>query len=118
MSEHNPYAPVLFFEYDHRPGHYCTMLSDHHMVEVAELFEAAGYMGGGYDWEAIARQSVRAFAPELEGCFGTDPEAGTFAAYGKDEAALRKLAELLHDAFHDRDRLARLIADAEPDWFD
>jgi hypothetical protein len=44
-----------------------------------------------------------------------DSEGGTFVAGGLDPAALRRLAERLYAAFHDRALLARLITEAELD---
>jgi hypothetical protein len=93
------------------------MLSDNHMGAVSDLFEAAGHEGGGYDWETICKQLVRTRAPELKKRFRTDPEAGMFVAYGKDLEALKQLAQLMHQAFHDRTLLKTLIEDAsEEDW--
>ncbi|MFF0295232.1 immunity 51 family protein [Kitasatospora sp. NPDC004615] len=118
MTDREMYAPLRFFEYDHRPGSYCLLLSDDRMVAVDEVFEAAGQPNGGYSWEAVARSAVRSRAPHLEGRFGYDPEAGMFVAYGEDAAALRELGALLSGAFHDRPTLRELIDAAEPDWFD
>ena len=117
-EERETWSPLILFEYDHKLGNYCLMLSDNHMVAHCDLFEAAGYMGGGYDWGTIARQSIRAHAPELTGRLGMDPEAGTFVAYGTDLEALQVLGGLLHAAFHDQVRLQALIEGADPDWFD
>ncbi|MFI9786389.1 immunity 51 family protein [Kitasatospora sp. NPDC051984] len=118
MTDREMYAPLRFFEYDHRPGSYCLLLSDDRMVAVDEVFEAAGQPNGGYSWEAVARSAVRSRAPHLEGRFGYDPEAGMFVAYGEDAAALRELGAMLSGAFHDRPTLRELIDAAEPDWFD
>ncbi|GIG89404.1 immunity 51 family protein [Plantactinospora endophytica] len=114
----NSFSPLRFFEYDHDPGNYCLMLSDMRMVDVSDVFEAAGHLGNGYDWTGVARSVVRSDAPDLADRFGYDPEAGTFVAYGTDPAALRQLGGLLQGAFHDRAKLAELIRSAEPDWFD
>ena len=114
----NPYAPLVLFEYDHKPGEYCLMLSDNHMVDVMDAFEEVGQYGNGYGWEAVTRQAMRAHAPELDGLFDYDPEAGTFVAFGSNHAALQRLAELLSKAFADRELLLELLRDAEEDWFD
>jgi hypothetical protein len=111
-------TPLKLFEYDHDPGSWCLLLSDSEMVKVIEPFEAAGEEGGGYAWEAVARQAVRAHAPQLEGRFGTDPEAGMFVAYGRDVDALRTLGGLLKRAFDERAFLESLIAGVDPDWWD
>lgn len=115
-SEREAYAPLILFEYDHKPGHYSLILSDAHMVEVSAPFEAAGYMGGGYDWNAVALQAARDAG--IFGRFGTDPEAGMFAAYGTDLDALQILGAALRAAHADPMRLAALIEAADPDDFD
>lgn len=118
VNDRDSYTPLVLFEYEHNPGNYCLMLSDQHMVQVTEVFERLGQYGNGYDWEAVARQVVRARGNELEGRFKYDPEAGTFVAYGQDLDALRELGQELKRAFDDSDLLAGLIRDADPDWFD
>ncbi|WP_073810811.1 immunity 51 family protein [Kitasatospora sp. CB01950] len=117
-TDRETYAPLSFFEYDHRPGSYCLLLTDDRMLAVDEVFEAAGQQNGGYGWEAVARSAVRTHAPQLEGRFRYDPEAGMFVAYGEDAAALRELGVLLSGAFRDLAALRELIDSADPDWFD
>ncbi|MFB7722916.1 MULTISPECIES: Imm51 family immunity protein [unclassified Nocardia] len=118
MTDRETFAPLVFFEYDHNPGNYCLMLSDSHMVELEEVFAESGYECGGYAWAGVARSAVATRAPELDGKFGLDPEAGTFVAYGEDAEALRRLGLLLREAFQERAVLAELIASGDPEWFD
>jgi hypothetical protein len=118
MTDRETYAPLVFFEYDHRPGSYCLMLSDHHMVAVESVLDRCGQYGNGYGWEGVARSAVRERAPELAGRFRYDSEAGTFVAYGEDCEALRQLGALLQRAFRDGAELEQLIAAGDPEWFD
>jgi Immunity protein 51 len=117
LNDRDTYAPLILFEYDDRPGHYCLLLGDQHMVALDDVFEQNGQENNGYAWEAVARQAVRAHAPDI-GKLGFDPEAGMFVAYGEDLDALKRLGALLRDAFHNRQRLTELIRDADPDWWD
>ena len=117
-EERVAYAPLILFEYDHDPGMYSLVLSDNHMVGVDGPFQAAGHEGGGYDWAGVARQIQQREQPALAGRFGMDPEAGMFVAFGEDLEALQALAAELHAAFHDPERLTKLIAGADPGWFD
>ena len=110
------YAPFVLFEYGHKPGTYCLMLSDAAMVDVADIFDAQGRDGNGYGWADVAIQVVRTQAPELERRFRMDPEAGTFVTFGDDKVALEKLGALLRGAFHDRDQLSALVAAAPREW--
>jgi len=110
------YEPFVLFEYGHKPGTYCLMLSDDKMVDVTDVFEEHGRDGNGYAWADVAVQVVRTRAPDVEGRFRMDPEAGTFVAFGDDREALEKLAALLREAFHDRELLSTLVADAPHEW--
>lgn len=112
LDERTKYAPLILFEYDHEPGKYCLMLSDDHMIEHDELFEANGREPSGYGWADVALQVIRTRAPALEARLGMDPEAGTFVAYGSDLEALQQLGALLHEAFHDPAILGPLVKDA------
>lgn len=111
-------APLKLFEYDHKPGHFCLMLSDQYMVDVMDVFEEAGRYGNGYNWEAVARQALREYAIEYVGEVDYDPEAGMFVAFGESREALQALGELLAKALKDREFLEELLRDAEEDWFD
>ncbi len=120
MTEHEygDLAPLRLFEYDHRPGHYCLMLTDDAMVPVEDVFAKRGYEGCGYGWAGVARVVVRKRMPEVEERLGFDPEAGMFVAYGEDADALRRLGAELRKALADRAVLAGLIEAGEPEWFD
>lgn len=118
MTDKTTYAPFIFFEYDHKPGSYCLMLSDTHMFDAEAPFAAAGHEPSGYSWEAVARAAVATRAPELAGRVSFDPEAGMFVAYGTDPEALKALGALLHTAFHTPATLTALVTAADPAWFD
>ena len=118
MTDRDTFAPLVFFEYDHKPGSFCLMLSDQHMLDTEKVFTDRGYDGCGYGWAGVARSAVRSRAPELTDRFGLDPEAGMFVAYGEDADALRALAPLLVQALEDHRLLGELIDAGEPDWFD
>lgn len=118
VTDRETFAPLVFFEYDHRPGEYCLMLTDDHMVATQDVFAAAGYEGGGYDWAGVARSAIRARLPEAADRVRFDPEAGMFVAYGSDPEALRGLGAVLREAVRDRELLAELVGAGDPDWFD
>jgi immunity protein 51 of polymorphic toxin system len=111
-------TPLTFFEYSHKPGTYCLMLSDRAMVDVMDTFERCGQYGNGYGWEGVARSAIRAHSPDLAARLKFDPEAGMFVAYGTDSAALKKLGRLLAHAFRDPKELEHLIRTGDPAWFD
>ncbi|MGV9663478.1 Imm51 family immunity protein [Nocardia niigatensis] len=118
MTDRERFAPLVFFEYDHKPGHYCLMLSDNHMLATEAVFAEFGYEGGGYGWAGVARSAVATQETELGERVNFDPEAGMFVAYGEDAEALRALGALLREAVADPATLRRLIAAGDPEWFD
>ncbi|MET8655004.1 MULTISPECIES: immunity 51 family protein [Nocardia] len=118
MTDRETFAPLVFFEYDHKPGNYCLMLSDNHMLATQGVFAAAGYEGGGYDWAGVARSVVNSRLPDAAERIRFDPEAGMFVAYGTDPDALRELGAVLRDAVHDHELLAEFISTGDPEWFD
>ena len=119
MDDTAELAPLTMFEYDHKPGHFCLMLTDSSMVgAVEEPFQAAGFESNGYAWAGVARAAIQAHAPRLDGRMGFDPEAGMFVAYGTDPQALRELGLLLRRALDEPPFLAALISTGDPEWFD
>ncbi|MGW5105618.1 immunity 51 family protein [Nocardia sp. NPDC004123] len=118
MTDRESFAPLVFFEYDHKPGHYCLMLSDNHMLATEPVFAEFGYDGNGYGWAGVARSAVAAQEAGVGERVSFDPEAGTFVAYGQDAPALRALGALLRDALADPAVLRELIAAGDPEWFD
>lgn len=118
MTDRETFAPLVFFEYDHKPGHYCLMLSDNHMLSTEPVFAEFGYDGGGYGWAGVARSAVATQEAGLAERINFDPEAGMFVAYGADAEALRRLGALLHTALQDPAALRTLIAAGDPEWFD
>lgn len=108
--------PLVLIEYDH--GTYRLVLSEAHMAKMMSVFEELGHYGHGHNWEAVARQALRAHAPEYVGLLDYEPDADTFVAFGGDRDALRRLGELLSEAYHSRELLEQLLRDAEDDWFD
>lgn len=98
------------------PGSFSLLSSEFAPYE--EVFAACGYEGGGYDWEAVGRQVIRASAPHLGERVRFDPEASMFCAYGNDQAALEELGQKMSETFADLEKLKAAIEAADPDWFD
>ncbi|WP_042382228.1 immunity 51 family protein [Streptacidiphilus melanogenes] len=118
MSDRTTLEPLVLFEYDHRPGTYCLMLSDSDMGPADDVFEECGQYGNGYGWEGVARSALRVRAPELTDRISFDSEAGTFVAHGDDPEALGRLGALLQEAWQDGSVLKQFIEAGDPDWFD
>ncbi|BCJ48089.1 hypothetical protein GCM10010168_24490 [Actinoplanes ianthinogenes] len=87
-------------------------LFDGDMEEVEDVFDEAGAESNGHGWEALAWWLTHTEMPDLAEVIWFGSEGGTFVAGSADRAALRRLAERLHAAFHDRSLLAGLVAAA------
>ncbi len=109
------WSPFLLYPYEDGVR-YGLILSDSRMGPTMETFEAAGRHPGGYGWADVADHLVATEAPELEGRFDLDPEAGMFVAYGDDLEALQELAALLHGVFHDLEALSAAAKAAPWTW--
>jgi hypothetical protein len=90
-------------------------LFDGDMEEVEDVFDDLGAESNGHGWESLARWMTHTEMPDLADPIWFSSEGGTFVAGSADPAALRRLAERLHTAFHDRSLLAQLITQAEID---
>jgi hypothetical protein len=88
-------------------------LFDGDMEEVEDVFNDLGAESNGHGWESLAWWITNTEMPDLADPIWFSSEAGTFVAGSSDPAALRRLAERLHAALHDRVLLTRLIAQAE-----
>ena len=88
------------------------VLYDGDMEDVEDVFDDLGAESNGHGWESLAQWLIHAEMPGLADTIWFSSEGGTFVAGSSDPAALRRLAERLHAAFHDRALLSRLITDA------
>ncbi len=114
MTDKATYAPLVF---DRSDGCSLTLYLEE-VDATMGVFEASGKYGNGHSWDGVARSAVREDARELVDKIEFDSEGSMFCAYARDEAALRRLAELLRDAVHDHARLRRYLDAGDPDWFD
>jgi hypothetical protein len=89
------------------------LLPDGDMQQVEDVFDALGAESNGHGWESLAWWLTHTDMPDLADPIWFDSEAGTFVAGSSDPAALRRLANRLHAAYHDRSLLTQLITAAE-----
>jgi hypothetical protein len=96
-------------------GAHVLWLYDGDMEQVEDVFDDLSAESNGHGWQSLAWWMTHSEMPDLADPIWFSSEAGTFVAGSSDPAALRRLAERLHAAFHNRSLLARLIAQAELD---
>jgi hypothetical protein len=99
------------------PGKF-SLLLDAGTTPVDQLVEQLGHEPNGYFWAGVARLLVRTKAPQLDGRFGYDPEAGMFCAYGSDRAALADLGKLMAAVATDPERMRTLVELARAKGFE
>lgn len=91
------------------------VLFDGDMEKVEDVFDDLDAESNGHGWESLARWLIHAQVPSLADQICFSSESGTFVAGSSDHAALHRLGERLHAAYHDRALLSRLITEAELD---
>lgn len=79
------------------------------------VFQGAEREGNGYDWTQVVRVLVREHAPQIARKLRYDPEADTFSVSSKDDAAVRKVADLLRRVAKNRKELEDAIARSAED---
>ncbi|GAB2815270.1 hypothetical protein GCM10022221_11450 [Actinocorallia aurea] len=117
VTDRSTYAPFVFFEYDHRPGTYCLMLSDDCMAETAQVFKECDREGDGTGWNGVARSTLESRSPDLAPLIALESEPTMFVALSDDPFALQTLARYLQEAFQTPPILRALINTASPAWF-
>ncbi|MFJ4366698.1 Imm51 family immunity protein [Streptomyces chartreusis] len=114
MTEQSRLAPFILDEADAIQTSHCLMLFDGDMEQVEDVFEEHNVEGNGHGWEGLAQSLVHSLMPELADRLDFGSESGTFVVTSTDLTALQQLGDVLRDAFHDRDLLARHIQVADP----
>jgi hypothetical protein len=110
----NEFAPCQLI--DNEDGTYSLLLTE--FDATASVFEEMGQEAGGYGWHGAVEALVRMKAPGLARKVKYDPEASMFVAYGKDRAALEKVAGLIRAAIQDPALLREAIENADPELMD
>ncbi|XVU29660.1 Imm51 family immunity protein [Actinoplanes sp. CA-054009] len=113
MADDPSLSPFLI--HSREDGQQELLLSDGDMVDVEDVFVDLDAEGNGYGWEGLGSWLIETEMPGLADVIWFSSEGGTFVAGSSDPVALRRLAERLHAAFHDRTLLSRLITEAELD---
>ena len=72
-----------------------------------------GFLGNGYDWEALAEIFLAEIYEGEDESFEFDSEADTFIVYSEDGIALSDFALAFREACEDRELIADLFTRAE-----
>jgi hypothetical protein len=109
-SDHPNFEPFILTKAS-QPS---LLLTGRGMALKTPIFEARGWLGGGYDWASIARVILVESLPDLADIIKFDPEADTFSAHGPREAMLRLGAEMLR-VYKDDNILRDFLSRAQMD---
>ena len=83
---------------------------------LAEIFAKRaedGFLGNGYDWEALAEIFLAEIYEGEDDSFEFDSEADTFVIYSEDGKSLSDFALAFKDACEDKELIADLFSRAE-----
>lgn len=83
---------------------------------LTELFATRaddGFVGNGYDWEALAEIFLAEIYEGEDDSFEFDSEADTFVVYSEDGASLADFALAFKEACEDKNLIADLFSRAE-----
>jgi hypothetical protein len=116
---HDPLHPFRLVELESGSGRFDLLLTAGDTA-VEDEIEALGHLGNGYFWQGVAER-LAAEAPALAKALERielDPEAGMFAAFSKDRAALDLLGCKMAEIANSPDKLRSLVARAEAAGFE
>ena len=84
-----------------------------YLSEMFETRKEEGFIGNGYDWEALAEIFLAEVYEGEDDSFEFDSEADTFVVYSEDGKSLSDFALAFKDACEDADLIADLFSRAE-----
>lgn len=68
------------------------------------IFEKAGFMGSGHDWNRLIEALIREQSPEILSYLNFDSEADMFCVYSENLESLQTISKLV-EKFYDDDKL-------------
>lgn len=107
-----PFDPCRLIEHDE----YYSLI--YTRLDGFEVFQAAGWEGGGYSWTGVVDWLLRQRHPELVGSIRYDPEGSMFCALSESREVLEVVARQIREAVADPALLARAVAGADPEMMD
>lgn len=102
--------------YQHAEGLHTITFND--FDATADIFDEAGYDGGGYGWHGAVEALIRLHAPKIKKKIQFDPEASLFVAFSRDVVALKQVALLIRQVCADHELLRTALEQADPDLMD
>ena len=94
MTEENLYYPFALSTYE-----------DTHSLTLMDLkwdiFEEAGFLGNGHDWNRLIEALLSAKAPTVLSTVSFDSEADMFCARAKEYESLETIASLVSEFYDD-----------------
>lgn len=84
-----------------------------YLSDIFQKREDEGFLGNGYDWEALVEIFLAEIYEGEDDSFEFDSEADTFVVYSEDGVALSDFALAFREACEDLDLIADLFSRAE-----
>ena len=103
------------FQWISNEGQYTLYLDIEHgyLAEIFQKREDEGFLGNGYDWEALVEIFLAEIYEGDDDSFEFDSEVGMFVVYSEDGVALADFALAFREACNDLDLIADLFSRAE-----
>ncbi|MDE6004600.1 MAG: immunity 51 family protein [Oscillospiraceae bacterium] len=103
------------FQWDSNNGQYTFYLEirNGYLTEIFQKRADEGFLGNGYDWEALVEIFLAEIYEGDDDSFEFDSEADTFIVYSEDGNALADFALTFREACNDLDLIADLFSRAE-----
>ena len=103
------------FRWISNEGQYTLFLAieNGYLTEIFQKRADEGFLGNGYDWEALVEIFLAEIYEGDDESFEFDSEADTFVVYSEDPIALSDFALAFREACNDLDLIADLFSRAE-----
>ena len=88
-------------------------IDDGYLADLFKTREEDGFVGNGYDWEALAEIFLAEVYEGDDDSFEFDSEAGAFIVYSEDGNSLADFALAFKETCEESERIADLFSRAE-----
>ena len=105
--------PFKFFTDEEQYTLWLNTAEDGYLADLFRTREDEGFIGNGYDWEALAEIFLAEIYEGEDDSFDFDSEAGAFVVYSEDGKSLSEFALAFKEACEDADLIADLFTRAE-----
>jgi hypothetical protein len=108
-------SPFTFLRNAEEKNYSLSLETGEYKIECFNKFSNKGFLGNGYDWNAVFKAFVTNKCPEQLNKLTFDSEAGLFCVFTKNRTLLKELAADFKKACEDDVTFINLLKIAEPE---